>query len=180
MLARCRREKSAAGAAEWESKPENILFRFYGKGARLRRFSGRAKPDIIDFRGFAGFLQLHQLIVNGFQQGRFAFLHAHANLFFAEQVGQNFKLGFIRRFRQQTGEDGAVLGDGLDVAVAQGGQGQRNIVLGEDANLRETLVQGLFAGGAFHRADARFAVLIELIRRADRHEELLAGDEIRR
>ncbi len=108
MLARCRREKSAAGAAEWESKPENILFRFYGKGARLRRFGGRAKPDIVNFRGFAGFLQLHQLIVDGLQQGRFAFLHAHANLFFAEQVGQNFKLGFIRRFRQQTGEDGAV------------------------------------------------------------------------
>lgn len=90
------------------SKPENILFRFYGKGARLRRFGGRAKPDIVNFRGFAGFLQLHQLIVDGLQQGRFAFLHAHANLFFAEQVGQNFKLGFIRRFRQQTGEDGAV------------------------------------------------------------------------
>lgn len=117
MLARCRREKPAAGAAEWESKTENILFRFYGKGARLRRFGGRAKPDIVNFRGFAGFLQLHQLIVDGLQQGRFAFLHAHANLFFAEQVGQNFKLGFIRRFRQQTGEDGTVLGDGLDVAA---------------------------------------------------------------
>ena len=115
-------------------KPENILFRFYGKGARLRRFGGRAKPDIVNFFA-AGFLQFHQLIVDGFQQGRFAFLHAHANLFFAEQVGQNFKLGFIRRFRQQTGEDGAVWVMAWTLPLRRA-VSQRNIVIGEDASLR--------------------------------------------
>ena len=41
-------------------------------------------------------------------------------------------------------------------------------------------MQRLFAGSAFYRADARFAVIIKLIRGFRRDEELLAGHEVRR
>ena len=121
MLARCRHE-NRAGAAEWERNPRTYYFASMVKARGCGVLGWQGQTRHRKFSRLRRFFQLHQLIVDGFQQGRFAFLHAHANLFFAEQVGQNFKLGFIRRFRQQTGEDGAVLGDGLDVAVAQGGQ----------------------------------------------------------
>lgn len=67
------------------------------------------EPDVIDFCRLAVFLQVNQLIVNGFQQRRFTLFHPHANLFFTEQVGQDFEVGFIRRLRQQTSQNGAVL-----------------------------------------------------------------------
>lgn len=112
MLARCRCEKSADDAAERENRADNIiflcLFRFDSKGARLRGFSARAKPDVVNFGRFTGFFQLDQLVIDRFQQGRFAFLHADANLFFAQQVGDDFEVCLVRRFRQQSGEDGAV------------------------------------------------------------------------
>jgi hypothetical protein len=69
----------------------------------------RTKPDVVDFSGLTGLLEINQLIVNGFQQRRFTFFHPDANLFFAEQVGQDFEVGFIRRLRQRPARWCAVL-----------------------------------------------------------------------
>lgn len=178
MLVCCRCEKFVVGVVEWESKFENILFCFYGKGVWLWCFGGRVKLDIVNFCGFVGFFQFYQFIVDGFQQGWFVFFYVYVNFFFVEQVGQNFKFGFIWCFCQQIGEDGVVLGDGLDVVVVQGGQGQWNIVIGEDVSLWEMLVQGLFVGGVFYCVDVCFVVFIEFIWRVGWYEELLVGDEI--
>ncbi|MNW63749.1 hypothetical protein D3C86_1819690 [compost metagenome] len=80
-----------------------------------------AEPDVINFGRVAGFLQIDQLVVNHFQQRGFAFLHPHADLFFTEQVWQDFEIGFIRSLCQQASQNGAVLSNRLHVAVTQGG-----------------------------------------------------------
>ncbi len=126
-------------------------------------FGGRAKPDIIDFGGLARFFQLDQLVIDRFQQRRFAFLDANADLLFAQQIGDDFKVSFVRRLCQQASEDGAVLGDGGRCRYA-GRSAPAEYRHRRARATAETLMQRLFAGSAFDRADPRFAVAVELVR----------------
>ena len=57
---------SAAEAAGRLKRPESILLRFYFKGAELRIFGFRAKPDIINFCRLPGRFQPQKLIIDGF------------------------------------------------------------------------------------------------------------------
>lgn len=69
----------------------------------------------------------------------------------------------------------------LNVAAAtQRGQRQWDIIVGEHARLREALMQRLLTGSAFYCTNASLAIVVQLICRFCRDQELLAGDKIRR